>query len=199
MLKFLIFFLFFLFIMIPDIEVVEEINENDFFLRKISLSDAGFFYKNLENETLTRYLSLRALRNLNRSKKLIKNYLRYWNRNIQYNYIIELRENKIIKNTYGSISLWNISWLHKRAEVGVWVVPDFWNQGIGTKSINLIKNIAFLNLKLNRLEAHIAVENQRSLNLFNNCGFVEEGTLKKYLNLNGTFHDAKVLACVNVL
>ena len=103
----------------------------------------------------------------------------------------------MIKNSCGSVSLWNVSWLHKRAEVGIWIIPIYWNQGIGKISIDMIKTIAFLHLKLNRLEAHIAVENDRSLKLFKKCGFVEEGTLKKYLNLNGKFHDAKILACLN--
>ncbi|MFX0042453.1 MAG: GNAT family N-acetyltransferase, partial [Candidatus Hodarchaeota archaeon] len=60
-----------------------------------------------------------------------------------------------------------------------------------------IKIIAFNHLKLNRLEAHVAVDNIRSITLFKKGGFIEEGTLKQYLNFNGVYHDALILACLN--
>ncbi len=96
----------------------------------------------------------------------------------------------------GSASLWNINWRHYRVQTGIWLNPSFCSKGLGEKSINLIKNIGFNHLKMNRLEAYIAVENKRSIFLFEKCGFKEEGTLKQYLNFHGNFHDALVLACL---
>jgi len=178
-------------------EIVEEINDKDLHLRKISLSDSEFFFSSLKEEVISKFLSLGPLTSQEHSKKLIKNYLKYWDEQTQFNYIVELRKQNNISNDIkkiGSISIWNISWLHKRADVGIWIIPRYWHQGIAKKAINLIKTIAFYYLNLNRLEAHIAINNKKSINLFKNCNFIEEGILKDYLNLRGTFTNAVILA-----
>ena len=183
--------------MFQDIEIIEEINDNNIFLRKISKNDARFLFNSLKQREITNYMSLGPLKTLDSSKRLIGNYLKYWSKFSQYNYIIEIKEGNMIKKV-GSISLWNISWLHMRAEIGIWIVPDYWKQGIGEKAINLIKIIAFNHLKLNRLEAHVAVDNIRSITLFQKCEFIKEGILKQYLNFNEIYHDALILACLNI-
>ncbi|MBY8991394.1 MAG: GNAT family N-acetyltransferase [Candidatus Lokiarchaeota archaeon] len=180
--------------MIFDIEVIEEINDKSLFIRKIAKTDAKFLFNSLDEEKLNVYLSLGPLTTLEDSKRLIKRYLKYWERYAQYNYIIEVRDPEISK--VGSISLWNVNWRHKRAEVGIWVNPSNWKCGYGKKSLNLIKIIAFNHLKLNRLEAHIATENLNSIRLFKGCNFKEEGNLRQYLNQQETYHNALVLSCL---
>lgn len=176
-------------------EIVEEINDGDLYLRKITLDDAYFFYNSLNDDKMTENLSLGPLLSLTYSKQLIKDQLKFWEKRLQFNYIIEQREDNR-NNKLGSISLWNFNWQHFRAEIGVWLVPMYWKRGFGTKAVELIKNIGLFHLQLHRLEAHAAVENLRSIGLFKKCGFIEEGRLKDYLNFRGTFHDAVVLACI---
>ncbi|MFW9938104.1 MAG: GNAT family N-acetyltransferase [Candidatus Thorarchaeota archaeon] len=181
--------------MFYDIDIIEEISDNNLYLRKLSKEDIHFFYESLQDENMTSYLSLGPLRSLEHSKRLIKNYLKSWEKYLQFNYLIEIRDSEKIKKI-GSVSLWNISWLHRRAEIGIWLLPEYWEKGFGKKTLNLIKNVAFYHLKLHRIEAHIAVENERSIKTFKNSEFKEEGILKEYLNLNGTYHDALILACL---
>ena len=180
--------------MIEDLEIIEEINDENLFLRKISKSDAEFFLNSLSEKEITKYLSLGPLRTLEHSKRLIRSYLKYWENCIQFNYIIELHEANKVK--IGSISLWNVNWQHRRSQVGIWMIPSFWRKGLARSSINLIKNIAFNHLKINRLEAYVSVENKRSISLFEKCGFKEEGILKQYMNFQGIYHDAILLACL---
>ena len=178
-------------------EIVEEINGKDLHLRKISLSDSEFFFSSLKEEVISKFLSLAPLTSQEHSKKLIKNYLKYWDKQTQFNYIIEIRKKSnasVDIKKLGSVSLWNINWLHKRAEVGIWIIPRYWHQGMAENAINLIKAIAFNHLRLNRLEAHIAINNKKSINLFKKCNFIEEGILKDYLNLKGAFTSAVILA-----
>ncbi len=179
---------------IYDIEIIDEINDGNLVLRKISKHDADFFYSGLNEKGMTDYLSLEPLKTREHSKRLIKSYLKYWENYAQFNYIIVLQEIREIK--IGSISLWNVNWRHYRAEVGIWIIPIYWSKGFGSKAINLIKNIAFNHLKLHRLEAHIVTQNNNSISLFKKSGFNEEGTLKQYLNFQGNYHDALILACI---
>ncbi len=178
-------------------KVVEEINENDLYLRKISIEDAGFLFDSLRKKEINQFLSLGPLSSLKHSHKLVENYLQSWKKYNQFNYIIEINEGNARKKV-GSISLWSLNWLHNRAEVGVWLAsPEYFNMGIGTRAVNLIKNVGFIHLNLNRIEAHTAVENVNSIKLFKKCGFKEEGLLKDYIRLQGEYHDAVVLACLN--
>ena len=177
------------------IEVIEEIKDENLTLRKISKEDITFFFQSLKNKDMTNYLSLGPLTSYEHSKRLIKNYLKSWENYVQFNYVIELREDQ--KTTkIGSVSLWNINWLHQRSGTGIWILPTFWERGIGTKTITLIKNIGFLHLKLNRIEAFIALKNERSIKMFKKCGFAEEGILRAYLSINGEFQDALLVACL---
>ncbi|MFX0020754.1 MAG: GNAT family N-acetyltransferase [Candidatus Hermodarchaeota archaeon] len=180
--------------MISNSKVVEEANSGNLFLRKISKDDINFFFESLNNKDLITYLSLGPLKTLEHSKRLIKGYLKYWDNHFQFNYIIEIHEIENLK--IGSISLWNVNWQHRRAQVGIWLLPSFWSKGLAEKSLNLLKNIAFNHLKINRLEAYIAVENKRSISLFKKTGFREEGLLKDYLNFHGNYHDAIIMACL---
>jgi len=184
-----------------NIHIVEEINQGnqDVYLRKISLDDADFFFKSLREEVISRYLSLGPLVSHSYSKKLLKKYQKFWEEKVQFNYVIEIRGKNSDKKNFkkvGAISLWRISWLHNRAEIGIWITPKYWNMGLAKKALNLIKIIGFVHLNLNRLEAHIAVENKRSINLFKSkeVAFFDEGTLKQYLNLGGIYHDAVALS-----
>ncbi len=178
-----------------DFEVIEEINDGSLYLRKVTVSDAIFFYESLKDDKMTEYLSLGPLESLDYAKSLLRLHLKWWKKYLQFNYIIEQRTNNSALKL-GSIALWNMSWLHKRSEIGVWLLPINWNKGVGTKVISLAKNIAFIHLKLHRLEAHIAVENEKSIHLFQKCNFSNEGVLKDYLWLNNKFHDAYIFACV---
>jgi len=179
-----------------DIELIEEISDGKLFLRKVSKDDVSFFYQSLKEKDMINYLSLGPLRSFDHSKRLIKNYLRSWDKFLQFNYVIELRDNRIIKRI-GSVSLWAMNWFHQRSGIGIWILPKYWGQGLGTMSIALIKNIAFNHLKIKRIEAHIAIQNERSINMFKKSGFKEEGLLKKYLKIEGKFQDAVILACFN--
>ena len=174
--------------MVKEIEVVEAISDDTINLRRLTKEDAKFFYESLLNEEITNFLALGPLHSIDHAKKLIKSYIKYWEQYQQFNYIIK---NNTIK--LGSISLWNISWLHQRAEVGIWILPEYWNQGFGKRSLELIKIIAFNHLFLNRLESHVAIQNNRSIKMFKSSGFKEEGVLKEYLNLKGRFQDAMLL------
>lgn len=177
-----------------DLDIVEEINDGPLYLRKVKKNDTEFFFTSLNEELLTTYLSLGPLKTVEDSKRLVRQYLKYWDNYAQYNYVIEIRETSVKR--IGSVNLWNLNWKHNRGEIGIWILPSFWNKGFGKKSLNLIKHIGFIHLKLNRLEAHIALENKRSISLFKKCKFKEEGILKQYLNFQGIHHDTLVLACL---
>ncbi len=181
--------------MFEKFEIIEELDDEILHLRKIGKEDVQFFYESLAHAQITNYLSMGALHSLEHASRVIKNYKKSWDNLQQFNYIIELKDSEQ-EEKIGAVSLWNISWLHRRAEVGIWLLPKCWKFGYGKKSVNLIKIIGFNHLKLNRIEAHVAIKNINSIKMFKSCNFEEEGILRQYLNLNGLYQDAMVLGCI---
>ena len=101
-------------------------------------------HNSLNKKVLTAYLSLGPLKTLEHSRRLIKNYLKYWDKYLQFNYIIELVEEK--RKKIGSISLWNVNWRHLRAEIGVWLIPSYWNKGYGKRALKRSVTTSFNSL-----------------------------------------------------
>jgi RimJ/RimL family protein N-acetyltransferase len=184
--------------MSPNREVVEEIDDGIIFLRKVTKDDFKFFFRALNNKETIKYISIGPLLSFRHSKNLIERYLGYWQKNEQYNYIIEAFIDEL-KEPIGAVSLWNLNWLHRRGEVGIWIKPLYWEQGFGKRTIELIKMVGFQHLHLHRLEAKITTQNHRSIYLFKTCGFKEECVLEEYLFLRGHYHNAMILGCLNNL
>ncbi len=176
----------------PKREIIQEIDDGIIYLRKIVKQDAYFLLNSLKDKQLTKYMVLRPLKSLKDIKNLIKKHLDYWEHHLQFNYIIEI-EKEHIKESIGLVNLWNINWTHKRAEIGIWIIPSYWRKRYGRKALDLIKIVGFNHLKFNRLEAHVIIKNKRSVNFFMNCGFKKECVLQKYLNLRGLYYDTILL------
>ncbi len=175
--------------------ILEEINDGTLFIRKISMKDKKFLFTSLNKKIITKYLLIDSLLSLNHSKNLIKKYLKDWSKNKQFCYIIEIID-KGLRKKIGLTNLWNINWRNKRAEIGIWLLPKYWNKGYGKKTINIIISLAFDFLDLYRLEVHIVENNSTSINLFEQCGFKKEVVLENYLFINGKFCNAVYLSLI---
>ena len=61
------------------------------------------------------------------------------------------------------------------ASLGYYAMARHAGQGYMQEGLELVKNYAFRELGLHRIEANIQPTNQRSINLVKRCGFVREG------------------------
>lgn len=72
----------------------------------------------------------------------------------------------------GSISLWNFSDDRQFAEVGYDLHPEFQGKGLMTETLKLVLEFGFERLKLNSIEAYTQNNNQPSIKMLVNNGFV---------------------------
>jgi len=91
--------------------------------------------------------------------------------------------------TIGQISAYNLNFIHKRGEIGIWIGNSFWGKGFGYDALQTIVKYAFLNLNLNRLQAHIFLSNVQSIALFKKSGFQNEGIIREYVQKDGGARD----------
>ena len=103
------------------------------------------------------------------------------------------------KEFYGAGGLNNWSKEHKKAEVGFWLLPQFWKQGIMTEAMPLIYNYAFDELGLHRIEGFVETENSNCKNAMGKLDFKHEGTMTDCEMKNGKFISLDIYAKLKTL
>jgi L-phenylalanine/L-methionine N-acetyltransferase len=79
-------------------------------------------------------------------------------------------------------------------QLGMYVHDDYQGQGIGSRLLAEVLDIADRWLALKRLELTVFTDNPSALHLYKKFGFVIEGTLKKYAFRAGNYLDAYTMA-----
>jgi len=93
-------------------------------------------------------------------------------------------DNKVF---HGAGGLNSLSKVHRKAEIGFWLMPDFWNKGIMTEALPLICNYGFDNLELHRIEAFVEAGNIICKKAIAKLGFTHEGTMEECETKNDKF------------
>jgi ribosomal-protein-alanine N-acetyltransferase len=79
----------------------------------------------------------------------------------------------------GNIKLGPIQWLHRRADLSLFIGdPTCWGKGYASEGIAVVRDWAFAELDLQKLNAGIYAGNLGSRRAFEKCGFSLEGTLR---------------------
>jgi ribosomal-protein-alanine N-acetyltransferase len=73
--------------------------------------------------------------------------------------------------------------------LGYCIDKSFNNLGIGKAVVRQILQIAFHNLQLHRIEAHVMPGNAASRRVLEHNGFVQEGVCRKNIKVNGLWED----------
>lgn len=97
----------------------------------------------------------------------------------------------------GAVALTKMSDVYqKSAELGYWLAPAFWNQGIMTDAVHLICRKGFDVCGIMRIYAEPFADNVASRRVLEKCGFVLEGILSKSIYKSGVYRDSCIYALV---
>lgn len=94
----------------------------------------------------------------------------------------------------GGCGLNQIDQANNRANLGYWVRTTATRRGVATAAVRAIRDWAFDNTGLIRLEIVIAVDNLASHRVAEKAGAVREGILQRRLVLHGMAHDATIFS-----
>lgn len=120
----------------------------------------------------------RALANIRKSRKL---------NTCSYFIIID-------KKIAGKISFVDVD--NNMGEISYWLAKEYNGHGIITKALQILTQIGFDKMHLNRIQLTIDVDNTQSCAVAERCGFKYEGTLRKYFLLRGIPRDMKIYSIV---
>ncbi len=98
---------------------------------------------------------------------------------------------------YGVIGFNNRNLIHRNAEIGYWLLPQYWGKGIIKNALPVVCNFAFQELKLHRIVAMIESENIASKKTVEQFRFNYEGTMKECEFKDGCWIDLEIFALIN--
>lgn len=120
------------------------------------------------------------------SKLLKKQKLKIENGTLFKFWIYKKSSNQLI----GSIAFNNIiRGAFQSCHLGYKLDKDEINQGYMTEALKAAIDYAFKELNLHRIEANIMPKNKASLKVVEKLGFINEGSSKNYLKINGFWED----------
>jgi len=160
-------------------------------LRQLTLEDTDFVFRHFSDPAVTRYLMDEPpVTDHAQAREIIQFYLEPAGKTHNRWGIFRKSDRQPI-GTCG-YHKWNKRYF--RAEIGFDLGPGFWGQGYMTEALRLVITHGFERMKLNRIDALVYVENDRSIRLLQRLGFKQEGLLRDYFYLDGRFYDHYLLA-----
>jgi UDP-4-amino-4,6-dideoxy-N-acetyl-beta-L-altrosamine N-acetyltransferase len=91
----------------------------------------------------------------------------------------------------GITSLRNIDLINRHAEFAIFITET---RGIGHEATSQTLNFAFKDLGLERVWLKVIVTNIAAIKLYQKCGFIEEGVMRKSVFKNGQFLDQTIMS-----
>ena len=116
--------------------------------------------------------------------------LNYWaslfDRQACFYWAIALQDSNQIIGTCG-FNNWSKDQL--RGEVSYDLDHNYWGKGFMTQALRAMTNFGLENMKLQRIQATVAIDNVPSIKILEKIGFNRESLLKRYGILNGESKD----------
>ncbi|MFO7792975.1 MAG: GNAT family protein [Candidatus Saliniplasma sp.] len=150
-------------------------------LKTIEEEDIPFMVKNINDPEVRSTLTLHLPVNKKMEQEFFKNISKNGN---EVHLLICDEEDKI-----GLISLLDIDHRIGNAEIGLWIIPDFWKKGYGTEASELMVDYGFKELNLHRIFAGAFRNNPGSSKIWEKLGFEKEGVSRDVDFVDGEYVD----------
>ena len=164
------------------------IDLGDFILREkgANESDVENFLRYYSDPKVNKFILCQMPQNLDEARK----DLFYW-RDIFYQNdgVYFAIADKVDDRLIGSIGLTSHNTYQSRIELSYDLASEYWRRGITSAAIREVLKYAFETLRVNRVEAFVAVGNIPSKNLLLKSGFTIEGILREHRYHRGLYVD----------
>jgi ribosomal-protein-alanine N-acetyltransferase len=155
-------------------------------LRNLTLKDTDFIYKHFSNKKVCEYLlDEETFTSLDEAIELVNSYSNPEEKNFNRWGIVRKEDNNLI-GTCG-FHCWDKT--NNIAEIGYDLWHEYWGQGYMAEALEAAIHSGFQNMKLNRIQAYVALENDRSSALLKKLGFTNEGIIRDKHLFHGSYYD----------
>ncbi len=133
----------------------QKIKTERFLLRQFIESDIDNVFKGLSDPEIIKYYGV-SYKTLEATKEQMEFFTNLEKEGTGIWWAICSLDNTIF---YGAGGLNNLNKEHKKAEIGFWLLKDYWGQGIMTEVMPFICEFGFNKLGLHRIEGLVETEN----------------------------------------
>ncbi|HEX2629599.1 MAG TPA: GNAT family protein [Chitinophagaceae bacterium] len=158
-----------------------QLSTNRFLLQQIKSPDQQFIFKGLSHPEVIPYYGVHY-DSFEATAAQIEWYEKIWNERTGCWWKIV---NKETNEPIGACGMNYYNVAHEKAEIGYWLLPEYWGQGAMSEVWPVVLDHLFSNWKLHRLEAVVEEGNASSTKLSEKLGFKYEGTLRASEIKNG--------------
>jgi ribosomal-protein-alanine N-acetyltransferase len=163
-------------------------------LRPLRLDDAPAIQRIFADAEATRHVSFAPMEDLAPAVAAVEGVLQRYNRREAIRWAITLPDDDTAVGTVGFL---NISFAHRRAEIGYDLAHHLWGQSLVPEAASAVIAFGFGPMHLHRIEADILPANNGSARVLEKLGFHPEAHLADYLVIKGrprTVHRYRLLA-----
>ncbi|RYY90006.1 MAG: N-acetyltransferase [Chitinophagaceae bacterium] len=79
---------------------------------------------------------------------------------------------------YGAGGLNGLQKMHRKAEIGFWLLPEYWGNGFMQEAMPVLCRYGFETMKLHRIEGFVESENSACQRAMERLGFRHEGRMR---------------------
>lgn len=167
-----------------------ELKTENFLLRNFTDSDIENVFKGLSHPEVIKYYGV-SFSTLEATQEQME-----WFRNLQIDetgvwFAICSQDNS---KFYGAGGFNSLDKASKKAEIGFWLLPEYWKKGVMSEVFPELCNYAFTILGLHRIEGFVDSENLACKTAMKKLKFVHEGTMRQCEIKNGKFLDLEIYA-----
>jgi len=150
-------------------------------LREIEPSDINNIHKGLSNPKITKYYDVH-FSTLEDTKQQMEWYsdLKKNGTGIWWG-IYDATDNEFC----GAGGFNNLDSKHRKAEIGLWLLQDYWGKGILNEVMPKLFEKGFTELNLNRIEGFVVSDNTKCKRALEKINFTYEGTMRESEVKNG--------------
>ena len=174
-------------------DIFKEITTSRFRLRQFTDADLENVFKGLSHPEVIKYYGV-SFKTLEATKEQMTWFADLEKNNTGIWWAITDKETGAF---YGGAGFNDRSHEHKKAEVGMWLLPDYWGQGILKEVMPAIVDFAFSDLGLHRIEGFVESDNMKCKSAMAKVNFQLEGTMRDCEVKNGELISVDIYARIN--
>lgn len=160
-------------------------------LTGIHHQDMKKIFDNLTKSEIKQILGHRSDEEFSKEEQKHKNGYSSYNRR----FIVFLLKDKESGKIIGRCGLHNWNDTHKRAEIGYVMEDEFFKEkGLMSEAVKSIVKYGFDQLRLNRIEAIVGIDNAASIRILAKNKFINEGILKQHFCIAEKYTDSIICA-----
>lgn len=155
-------------------------------LKNIAIDDRNFIFSQFSDDVVNRYLfDAEPVTDMQGADEIITFYIQHESR-LQHRWVIVRKSDGMKMGTCG-FHCWNQN--DCKVEVGYDLKEEFWGNGYMQEAMKEIIAFAMASMHIKEINACIYIENQRSIRLAENLGFVLSGSSYELFREKGYLHN----------